>query len=1847
MDNPHEGLSPVKRALLALQKMQKKVDQLTKEKEEPIAVVGMGCRFPGGVNTPEQYWQLLKTGTDAIQEIDNTRWDMDYYYDQDPDAVGKMYTRSGGLIDRFDHFDNDFFSISPREAINLDPQHRLLLQVTWEALENSHIAVDTLYKSPTGVFVGITSYEHGMRLFNSGADAVNAYFGLGNSLGVAAGRLSYTLGLTGPSFIIDTACSSSLIATHTACQSLRLKECDLALSAGVNLLLSPELYINFCKAKMLSPDGHCKTFTKEADGYGRGEGCGVIVLKRLSDAIKDNNTIHGLILGSAINQDGPSGGLTVPNGPSQAQVIREALKRSKVEPENIGYIEAHGTGTALGDPIEMGALAQVFSDKTKDKPLHVGSVKTNFGHLEAAAGIASLIKTILTVKHGQIPPHGCFSGLSPHINWSEIPVNIPTELTLWNETERIAGVSAFSFSGANAHMVLSAHTPTEQPLIKKPETATLTLSAKTEQALRTLITKHKQHLDHTPDTLWRSYCHHSCKGRNHFDYRYALVADHPKEAIKQLENAPETFYKIPEQSRRIVFLFTGQGSQYPGMGEQLFKRFTVFKEAITQCSTLLKPYLHYDLIDRLYGESADLSPSFLDHTDNTQPILFAIEYALAQLWRSWGVVPDAVLGHSVGEYVAATIAGILTLEEGLKLICARGRLMVEKCPQGAMMVLPLDESATKTWIEPFAGQISIAAINGVENTTISGQHEAMEILSNKLAEEGIKSKKLTVSHAFHSPGMQPMIEPFKAVAETITYHKPTTPFCSNLTATWLEQAPSAQYWCQHTLKPVQFLKSMAQFKDEKTIFIEIGPKPTLLAMGQEILSNNNLEHIWLPSLRYGQEEPRQMLKSLAALYQNGITPEWPMISTEPTSVLLPNYPFEEKTFWFTPPKVRSTSTPKPSEKTIHPLLGQRLHTAIQQKNQTLFTHLLGAGENRFLAHHRVFDHIVFPAAGLIEIALAAQHHITPHHNTITLEEMVIHQALIIPETQARSIQTIITHKEDQYQLQIFSFNDHDQTWTLNCSGVLITTNTKIPDRIDLPTLQQQNKEEIRVGDYYQQTHSVGIAHGEDFQALKKIYQSQRSVLGELQLTTPLRDEANLFHLHPVLMDAALQLVSIPLMQGNDPYLPVAIERLTQYHTTQHQSLWCLVDHFQTTLMPDFFLADLKLFTPQGLCVASVEALRFQRVNPDTAFNTANILKKSWFYHLDWQEIPQLPKKTSLQSENWLIFADQKGFADHFTKTIINQNHTIDKIFYPHSTDVQSIERLLKNWPSENPCQAILLAWPLDHRYPTEELNEVALEAAQKESCQLLLHLIQALVKQHPHTMPKLTILTQQAIITLLDQDKKHDLAMAPLTGMINVIQTEYPEIEVLHLDLSEEMTPEMSSTILINERLSRSDHQIAYRGQKRFAARLKRQLATLDQQPITIKPEAGYLITGGLGALGLTVATWFIETQSARHLWLLGRSEPTLDAKKKIEMLQQKGVEVEIIQADITDYHQLESILNQPQFHSLKGIIHAAGTLDDTLINDLSWSQFYKVTNPKVVGAWNLHQATKHLDLDFFILFSSIASLFAASSQANYTAANQFLDMLALYRRHHNLPAMSINWGAWSEIGLTMKNQKTAQLLSKQGIDTLSPQQGLRALEYCFKNPTTQPIIVPIQWPKLLQSMPDHRLLQDFYHQEQGIKETAEKETTSLFDQLKAQPIHEQREQLMVLLKTYLAKVLELSDLEAIDEEKGFFDMGMDSLTSVELRNDLQKALNKNLSSTLLFKYTTPKALVDFFVQDLQTDQTTSKSASEPILSKAAPEASSEASLNPPDLSEMEQLSEDDLEALINQEFDSLIETSS
>jgi acyl transferase domain-containing protein/protein-L-isoaspartate O-methyltransferase len=1221
--------SPKRLALLA-DELHARAERLERARREPIAIVGIGCRLPGDVDSPERYWQLLRDGVDAITEVPADRFDIDALFDADPDRPGKVSTRWGGFVGPVDGFDAPFFGISPREAQSMDPQQRLLLEVTWRALEHAGIAPPTLEGSRTGVYIGLSGGDYWQLLKAHGPASFDAYTASGIAHSIASGRLSYVLGLRGPSVSIDTACSSSLVAIHQAVQSLRRGECDLALAGGVNLILNPDITIALSRAHMMAPDGRCKAFDARADGFVRGEGCGMLVLKRLSDAQAGRERVLAVIRGTAANQDGRSNGLTAPNGPSQEAVLRDALDDAGIAAAQVGFVEAHGTGTSLGDPIEVQALARVLgAGRDPSQPLLIGSVKANVGHLEAAAGVAGLIKLALVLQHGEIPGQLHLREPNPFIPWGELPVRAPTALTPWTGTgSRIGGISSFGFSGTNVHMLLEqapAPPPAAAPNVRPLHV--LTVSARTDVARDELAHGYAALLA-APGAVLADIAHAANAGRAHFAQRLAVVAADAADAAQKLRlhlahrQAPGLISgAAPLRAPRVAFVFTGQGSQHAGMARSLYDTEPVFRAELDRCNALLRN-CGVPLLDLLYP-GTDESAS-LDDTAHTQPALFALEYALARLWMSWGVKPHVVLGHSLGEYVAACIAGVCSLEDALALVAERGRLMGALPAGGAMAAVMASEERVRAALDPWAHELSVAAVNGPLNTVVSGAGVAIDALLATLQRDGIEASRLKVSHAFHSPLVEPMLDAFEAKAASLRWQAPQLDLVSNVSGERAgAEVASARYWRTHVREPVQFARGMQTLaRLGADVVLEIGPHPTLLALGRACLEGE--QRRWLPSLRRGQPDADTMMSSLAALYVAGVPIDWHALhgGAVPASVSLPGYPFQRERFWVDAPPADAAV---PADAPLHPLLGHEVEHPFGAER--LFAARLSPAAHGYLNDHRIHGQVLLPSPVHMENACAAAR-LLWGPGAAELTDLTVHQALALDGDAPPVVQYAVAPL-DAGTAEMRALWHTDAGWSL-----LARARLQRPQRTavatDLAALRAQPWQPLSVEAHYAWLASLGLHFGPGFRGIRWLAQRDGEALAEVQLPPKLQSQAASLSMHPALLDACFHAVGAVLPADargpDDAFLLIHVDRLT-VHASLGTSVWAHARlHEPAQALPwtqrETFEASLQLLDTAGRTLAEFDGLHFKRASA-AALQARGLPARvrAMLHEVAWRELP--------------------------------------------------------------------------------------------------------------------------------------------------------------------------------------------------------------------------------------------------------------------------------------------------------------------------------------------------------------------------------------------------------------------------------------------------------------------------------------------------------------------------------------------------------------------------------------------------------------------------------------------------
>ena len=1222
-------LSQKQLTLLALELQ----DQLAAEQrpDEPIAIVGMACRFPGGANSPDAFWQLLSEGRDAISEVPADRWDIDEFYDPDPDAPGKMSTRFGGFVDNIDMFDPDLFGISPREAVSMDPQQRVLLEVSWEALEGAGIAPSSLRGSRSGVFVGVCNNDYAQLLLRRDRTSIDAYTSSGAAFSVIAGRLAYTLGFEGAAVVLDTACSSSLVAIHEACEHLRSNRVSLALAGGVNVICAPDTTIALSKAHMMAPDGRCKTFDDSANGFVRAEGCGILVLKRLSDATAAGDDVVAVIHGTAVNQDGRSSGLTVPSGSAQVNVIQEALGVAGLQPGDMSYVEAHGTGTSLGDPIEVRALNEAYcGDRKLARPLLVGSVKTNIGHMESAAGIGGVMKAVLAIRHGKIPPHLHLKNRNQDVAWAGMPIEIPATLTEWPDDKRLAGVSSFGFSGTNAHVIVGdAPTAPGIGTVATAPAVLLPMSARTPAALDGLVEKWTEHLAADGQSECGDACFSAAVGRAHLRERAAVVAADGAELAGALERGELT---TPGPARRAgvdvepVFLFTGFGAQSVGMGMALYEHSPVYRQAIDACASVLDEHVDRPLLDVIGGETNG-QDALVNQTRYGQPALFALEYALAMLWRSWGIEPAAAAGHSLGEIVAACVANVFSLEDALRFVAERSRLIGELPPGGGMAAVFAPADDVRSALQSMNSSLDIAAINGAANTVVSGDAAEIDALLETFKQRGIDSRRLVVSHAFHSSRLDPMVSALEAYVSGIAVRPPSIPLMSNLTGQEMRDAPDPHYWGRHAREAVRFQEGVQSLVARGyRWFIEIGPHPSLLPMVHENLSDGT--GLLVPSLRRGVEEWSQLLEGLASLYVNGANIDWGAFYgvKKRQRRAVPTYSFDRRSFWLD----TSSNTRRTAGTAVDlPLLDARLDVPVPT-----FRTVFDERSERFVFGHRVGGGAVVSAPIFAELAGEATANVSGIGD-LEIRELSLTAPLELADGGQTELYTTVTEKPDAtYDVRMFAARSNDeQSWIQHAAAIVAPASSVQSTRVSplAPEELAANHTQHDPAEFYSGLAEMGIQLEHGLAGMSELWQDDDgNVVARIELD---RDTLTpeIYRLHPAMADAAMQALGAAVSlreNGASSHMLAGIERIGTWRDGGRTAWARAVLRNQQTGNGSAdgagiadWVGDIVLYDDSREVIAAIEGvtLKHAALHPSTGDSAA------WFYRLEWnQHVPNLP-----------------------------------------------------------------------------------------------------------------------------------------------------------------------------------------------------------------------------------------------------------------------------------------------------------------------------------------------------------------------------------------------------------------------------------------------------------------------------------------------------------------------------------------------------------------------------------------------------------------------------------------------
>ncbi|MEU9630068.1 SDR family NAD(P)-dependent oxidoreductase [Streptomyces luteogriseus] len=1741
--------------------------------DEPLVIVGMACRYPGGISSPEQLWDFVMDERDAISGFPADRG----WHDAPP--TDGSVPQQGGFIERVAEFDAAFFGISPREALTMDPQQRLLLETSWEALERAGIAPATLRGSRTGVFVGAAASGY-TSLFRRGSQALAGYGVTGASTSVVSGRVAYVLGLEGPALTVDTACSSSLVALHTAARALRDGDCDLALAGGVAVMTSPFLFDDFARQGGLSPDGRCKAFAAGADGTGWAEGTGMVLLERLSDARRNGHQVLAVLRGSAVNQDGASNGLTAPNGPSQQRVIRQALERSGLTAQDVDAVEAHGTGTTLGDPIEAQAILATYGrDRDAEQPLLLGSLKSNIGHSQAAAGIGGVIKTVQALRHGILPRTLHVDEPTPHVDWSAGAVDLLTETRSWPSTgrPRRAGVSSFGVSGTNAHVILEQATepdPAPERQTPLPVTPWL-LSGHDDQALRAqaqaLLTRLREHQEGSVTDVG----HALATRRAALEHRAALPAVDRDEALSRLAEfaagrTPEGLLRGTAGEGGLALLFAGQGSQRPGMGRELYAAFPAFARAFDEACSHLDPLLGRPLRDTVFTAGA----AELDRTAITQPALFALEVALFRLLEAWGVTPGYVLGHSVGEIAAAHVAGALDLADAARLVVARGRLMQALPPGGAMLAVQVGEAEATAALTDLlgenAGTVDLAAVNGPRSVVFSGAEESVDTLAAYFTEEGRRTRRLEVSHAFHSPLMEPMLDEFAELVAGLTFAAPRIPVVSNLTGAVLgaDEIADPRYWVRHARHTVRFADGVAALAGEGvTGFLEVGPDATLTTMAEDCFDTAPAG-VCTSLLRRDGSEPATLLTALARAHVHGVGVDWAAVfdGTGARWVDLPTYAFQRAPYWPAESTAdRGDLSSAGLDDTGHPLLGAMVRAA--SGGDVLFTGELSLTAQPWLADHRILDAVLFPGTGFLELALWAGDRL----DAGALEELVVHSPLILPEHGGVTVQVAVGEagEEDRRTVGIYSRAAGTTEWTRHAEGVLATG--PAPQPAAPPTLwPPQGAEPVALDEFYAGLAATGTAYGPVFQGLTAAWRLDGEVYAEVTLPAQASDDARAFGVHPALLDAALHtLAFLPSAdRGSGPFLPFAWRDVAM---PAPGATTCRI-RLAAGAGADEVVA--TLWDGDGQPLVSVGGLSLRTVSRAQLGTAA---AASSLFRMDWTPAPQ-PQAAGTPTVRWAVVgpdAPQASDVDHYPDLAALRRHLAD------------------GGPA--PDQVLLPCGP-----STAGIDAAAARAAVHTA----LDTLRTWVEDEHFVKSRLVLCTRGAVEAQSGEGVR-DLAHSAVWGLARSAQLEHPDRLIL-VDLDDDTTLDDLTRSQILARTEATEAvQFAIRGDLTLVPALSRHTAQ-DPAPDGTWPTDGTtLITGAGGMIGGLLARHLVRAHGVRHLLLLGRrGEETPGMAGLRRELAESGADVRVAACDAADRDALAAVLDRiPPTAPLTAVVHAAGVVDDGLLGSLTTEQVDRVLRPKTDAVVNLHDLTAPLGLRAFVVCSSLAGALGGGGQSAYAAANAYLDALCLRRRADSLPALSLAWGPWeSSAGMTAQLAAAdLRRIARAGMLPLSPDDGLALFDAAHA--TGEPVLLPFRFEPGGLSTADRAALpaplRALVPQPRRRADEATTGLSGLRERLRPLSQDDRTGALENLVRTEVASVLALPSADAVPVTKAFKSLGFDSLMAVDLRNRLSTLTGVRLPATLVFDHPNTRALAARLQDCMELDPVT---ATDPAL---------------------------------------------
>ncbi|MCY9782447.1 SDR family NAD(P)-dependent oxidoreductase [Nocardiopsis sp. EMB25] len=1739
------------------QRLREENRRLTDAFAEPIAVLGVGCRFPGDVRSPEDLWNLVASETDAVGDFPTNRgWDLSGLFDDDPDTPGTSYARQAGFVHDAGEFDAAFFGIGPREALTMDPQQRLLLETSWEAIERAGIDPTSLGATPTGVFVGVTAPDYGPRLIHA-RDGMEGHLLTGTATSVAAGRISYTLGLSGPALAVDTACSSSLSALHLAVASLRRGECDLALAGGATVLSDPGSFLAFSRQRGLAADGRAKSFDASADGTTWSEGAGVVLLARLGDARRLGHPVLALVRGSAVNQDGASSGLTAPNGPAQQRLIREALRDARLRPEDIDAVEAHGTGTRLGDPIEARALIAVYGQgRSDDRPLGLGSLKSNIGHSVAAAGVGGLIKMVMALRNEVLPRTLHLEEPTPDVDWAAGNVRLLTESCPWprGERPRRAAVSSFGMSGTNAHVILEEAPEPEtasapRSSAGRPDTVLWPVSGHSAAALSAQSARLLDHAETHPDLDPADVGHTLAVGRAELEHRAVVVGASPDELLSGLRavaeggDAESVARGRARDTHRVAFVFPGQGTQWTGMARDLLDTSPEFADRIAECEKALAPHVDWSLSGVLRGDPAEPD---LTRTDVVQPALFSMMVSLAELWRAHGVRPTAVVGHSQGEVAAACVAGALSLDDAARVIALRSRLVARLAGTGAMLTLSLPVDQAEAVLERWDGRLVVAAVNGPSAVVVAGDIDAVEELAARCVADGVHHRRVDVDFASHSPHVDALREDVLSALDGITPRAAEVPFYSSVAGEPLggtELGP--HYWYRNLRGRVRLDTAVRRLHEAGyTAFVEVGPHPVMAyGIGQTLDAAGADDPAVLATLRRGEGGRDGFLAALARAYAVGVPVDWSAVHRSSRRVDLPTYAFQRRHFWLAPGREPGALDPVGLDPADHPLLGASL--ALSGSGGHVFTGRISLDTHPWLADHTVAGTVVLPGTAFLELALLAAERI----GGLSVAEFTLNTPLVLTERRGVRVQVTVdpADADGGRAVRVHSLpdGDHTGTWSVHAEGAL-TPGERAPAGPEREW-PQTGAAEVAGADLYADLAERGYGYGPAFSGLRTARRSGGTVHAEVGLPDDLREDASSFAVHPALLDAALHALSLTGQDGAGVRLPFSWSGVSLYARGATDARVRV-----TARGADEYA--IELFDPSGAPIAAIESLL---VRPLPERFAAEAGGPADMYALEWVPLtapgPEPGPALTVAGADPLALRESLGAAgvpavrepDPLAPTLTRGANTV----------------------------VLPLAGP--GSVPTgEDVRRTARET---------LALLQAWTADEDREDVELVVVTREAVAVLPDETVE-DLEHAPLWGLLRSVQAEWSgRIRLVDVD------DPAGAAALLPAALATGEPQVAIRAGGLRAPRLVRPRPATEPGTDAL-PDLGdgtVLVTGATGTLGAMVSRHLVRAYGARRLLLLSRSGGDGPGARELAAdLRALGAHAEFVPCDTADADSLaEAVATVPDDRPLVAVVHLAGVLDDGALSSLTPERLDRVLRPKIDTALHLHRLTEHLPLAAFVVFSSAAGVLGSPGQSNYAAANVFLDALAHHRRSRGLPALSLAWGLWDQRSDMTAHLSAADMarLSRMGVARpIGTDDGLALLDHAMGMDLPCVVPLPLDVPgirgRVARTGTVPPLYQALVPPPRRRAATGDGGATSA-DTLLALPAGERGEALIALVRSHAADVLGRSAADDIRTDQEFLELGFDSLTAVELRNRLREATDLRLPAGVVFAHRTPLAL--------------------------------------------------------------------